>query len=45
VNKGRIVQQGTHASLLEQEGLYRQFYDLQLRDQEQFLDEMSQLHR
>jgi ATP-binding cassette subfamily B protein len=44
LNKGRIVQQGTHASLLAQEGLYRQIYDLQLRDQEQFLDEMSQLH-
>lgn len=43
LENGHIVQQGTHASLLEQEGLYRQIYDLQLRDQEKFLDEMSQL--
>jgi ATP-binding cassette, subfamily B, multidrug efflux pump len=32
---GRIVQRGTHAELVEQEGLYRRIYDLQLRDQEQ----------
>lgn len=33
---GRIVQRGTHDQLLAQGGLYRQIYDLQLRDQEQF---------
>ncbi len=37
---GRIVQRGTHAELLEQGGLYKQIYDLQLRDQEQFAREM-----
>lgn len=33
---GRIVQRGTHDQLLQEGGLYRQIYDLQLRDQEQF---------
>lgn len=34
---GRIVQRGRHEQLLEQPGLYREIYDLQLRDQEQAL--------
>ena len=34
---GHIVQRGTHSELLAQEGLYRQIYDLQLRDQEEFM--------
>ncbi|MBI5304785.1 MAG: ABC transporter ATP-binding protein [Chloroflexi bacterium] len=37
---GRIVQRGRHTELLEQGGLYKQIYDLQLRDQEQFAREM-----
>lgn len=37
LDQGRIVQRGRHAELLEQEGLYRRIYDLQLRDQEQIL--------
>lgn len=37
LDKGRIVQRGAHAELLAQDGLYRQIYDLQLRDQEEFL--------
>jgi ATP-binding cassette subfamily B protein len=41
--RGRIVQRGTHADLLAQEGLYREIYDLQLRDQERFQAEMEQL--
>jgi ATP-binding cassette subfamily B protein len=32
---GRIVQRGVHADLLNQPGVYRTIYDLQLRDQEQ----------
>ncbi len=36
LDKGRIVQRGTHAELLAQSGLYREIYDLQLRDQEEF---------
>jgi ATP-binding cassette subfamily B protein len=37
---GRIVQRGTHDALLEQGGLYKEIYDLQLKDQEQFAREM-----
>ncbi len=40
LDEGRIVQRGTHAELLEQGGLYKQIYDLQLKDQEQFAREM-----
>ena len=31
LDKGRIIQQGTHAELLEQPGVYRQIYDIQTR--------------
>lgn len=34
---GRVVQRGKHAELLEQEGLYRRIFDLELRDQEEAL--------
>ena len=34
LDHGRIVQRGTHAELIEQSGLYRTIYDLQLKDQE-----------
>jgi len=37
---GRIVQSGRHDALLEEGGLYKQIYDLQLKDQEQFAREM-----
>jgi ATP-binding cassette subfamily B protein len=43
LDQGRIVQVGMHADLIEKEGLYREIYDLQLRDQERFLDEINQL--
>jgi ATP-binding cassette subfamily B protein len=33
---GRIVQRGTHDELLAAGGLYREIYDLQLKDQEEF---------
>jgi ATP-binding cassette subfamily B protein len=36
LDNGRIVQRGTHDNLLAEGGLYRQIYDLQLRDQEEF---------
>ncbi len=36
LDHGRIVERGTHDELLEKEGLYREIYDLQLRDQEEF---------
>jgi ATP-binding cassette subfamily B multidrug efflux pump len=41
---GRIVERGTHAELLAQEGLYREIYELQLRDQESFHEEMQALN-
>ncbi len=37
LDKGRIIERGTHEDLLEQDGLYREIYDLQLRDQEEFV--------
>lgn len=40
---GRIVECGTHHELLAQGGRYREIYDLQLRDQEQFREEMDHL--
>jgi ATP-binding cassette subfamily B protein len=40
LDHGRIVQRGTHAELLAQGGLYKEIYDLQLKDQEQFRKEM-----
>ena len=43
LDQGRIVQQGTHDDLLRQEGLYRHIYDLQLRDQERFQEEMNEI--
>ncbi len=40
LDAGRIVQRGTHAELVAQPGLYRDIYDLQLRDQERVRREM-----
>jgi len=40
---GRIVERGAHEQLLALNGLYREIYELQLRDQEQFREEMQQL--
>lgn len=34
---GRIVQHGTHADLLRQDGLYRTIYELQLKAQEEYM--------
>ena len=43
MDKGRIVQRGTHKELLKRVGLYRQIYDLQLKGHERFADEMEEL--
>ncbi len=40
---GHIVERGTHQRLLMQNGLYRQIYELQLKDQEQFRETMETL--
>ncbi|MFA7248854.1 MAG: ABC transporter ATP-binding protein [Dehalococcoidia bacterium] len=37
LERGRVVQRGTHAELLQQEGLYRRIFDLELKDQEEAL--------
>jgi ATP-binding cassette, subfamily B, multidrug efflux pump len=37
LDQGEIVERGTHEALLEENGLYRQIYDLQLRDQEEYV--------
>jgi ATP-binding cassette subfamily B protein len=42
LDQGRIVQRGQHEALLAQEGLYREIYDLQLRDQERLRHELLQ---
>jgi ATP-binding cassette subfamily B protein len=39
---GRIVQTGSHQQLLEQPGLYRTIYDLQLKAQEEYLQVAGQ---
>jgi ATP-binding cassette subfamily B multidrug efflux pump len=43
MDKGRIVQQGTHNELLKGGGLYREIYDLQLSQRDRFSDELEQL--
>ncbi len=35
LSNGRIIERGNHEELLEKAGLYREIYDLQLRDQEE----------
>ena len=39
LERGRIVQRGTHDELIEEEGLYREIYDLELRDQEEAFEQ------
>lgn len=41
LENGEVVQRGTHDELLEEEGLYRSIYDLELRDQEEALGEIA----
>jgi ABC-type multidrug transport system fused ATPase/permease subunit len=37
LDRGRIVERGKHAELIEQHGLYRRIFDLELKDQEEAL--------
>ncbi len=41
LDKGRIIQKGTHAELLEQPGVYRQIYDIQTRIDAEVEQEVS----
>jgi ATP-binding cassette subfamily B protein len=43
LDQGRIVERGQHEELLAQGGLYREIYDLQLRDQERLRRELMQM--
>ena len=42
LDHGQIVQRGTHEALLASGGLYKQIYDLQLKDQEDFAARQKQ---
>ena len=41
LDKGRIVQSGTHEELLEQEGTYRRIYDLQSQIEDELEQDLS----
>jgi len=43
MDKGRIVERGTHNELLARGGLYKEIYDLQLIDHAKFTEEMEEL--
>jgi ATP-binding cassette subfamily B protein len=43
LDHGRLAERGTNSQLLAQDGLYRQIYELQLRDQEQFHEQLEAL--
>jgi ATP-binding cassette, subfamily B, multidrug efflux pump len=43
LDAGRIVERGRHEELLARDGLYRQIYDLQLKDQEEFAETVARL--
>ncbi|MDX2160985.1 MAG: ABC transporter ATP-binding protein [bacterium] len=41
LDKGRIVQRGTHAELLNQEGIYRRIYEIQARIETELEEEIA----
>ena len=43
MDKGQIVERGTHAELLARGGLYKEIHDLQLVDHARFSEEMDEL--
>jgi ATP-binding cassette subfamily B protein len=45
LDRGRIEQRGTHQSLLAEGGLYKEIYDLQLKDQEEFMALQEEMAR
>ncbi|MBX7252771.1 MAG: ABC transporter ATP-binding protein/permease [Candidatus Promineofilum sp.] len=44
LEKGRIVQSGTHAELLEQEGIYRRIYELQSQIEDELQQDLAAAH-
>ena len=43
LDKGQIVERGTHNELLARGGLYKEIYDLQLIDHAKFAEEIEEL--
>ncbi|MBI4759852.1 MAG: ABC transporter ATP-binding protein [Chloroflexota bacterium] len=43
MDKGRIVERGTHEELLQRGGLYKEIHDLQLVDHAKFAEEMEEV--
>ena len=43
MDRGQVVERGKHSELIQQHGLYREIYELQLRDQETFREDMEAL--
>ena len=43
MDKGQIMERGTHAELLARGGLYKEIHDLQLIDHAKFAEEMVEL--
>jgi len=43
MDKGQIVERGTHDELLARGGLYKEIHDLQLIDHAEFAEEMEEL--
>jgi ATP-binding cassette subfamily B protein len=41
LDAGKVVERGTHAELIQHNGLYRRIYDLELKDQEEALGHTS----
>ena len=41
LDKGRILQSGTHTQLIQQQGLYRQIYEIQSRIEEEVMHEID----
>jgi ATP-binding cassette subfamily B protein len=44
LDQGRIVQRGTHETLMTQEGIYRRIYDMQARVEDELEKEIGQCH-
>jgi ATP-binding cassette subfamily B protein len=43
MDRGRIVQQGTHQELVNQDGIYRRIYELQARIEDELQEELQEL--